>query len=274
MCAATSRSPAALEQRRGERHRVAAGRVPEHDRPAGAAAAPARAVLGDGGELPAQRRLVGDGEIAPVGGGCCPRAARRLPAGVAVADDHVADGAVDREADGAAGAGALRWSRGSAGEQPVEIAVRGPPAAGDADQAAVRDLAHVHVRRRGAPRRARRPRRRARKATSVERSCSAGADDLDPVGEKLPAALGDRGGVVEGPGRPAVERRQQAGKRRRAATSRSRSGQRRASAGTARRARTRPARSSSVPRPRGPPGLRRRGRRSRPARRAISGPRS
>ena len=104
---------------------------------------------------------------------------------------------------------------GSAGEQAVEVVVRRPPAAGDADQAGVRDLAHVHA---GVVERLDELGRLAatgRKATRVERSPSAGLTTSTRVGEELPAALGDGGGMIEGPGRAAVERRQQARERRR-----------------------------------------------------------
>ena len=46
------RAPAPLEQRRGERHRIATGSIPEHHRAARAAAPAARAVLGDRRQLP------------------------------------------------------------------------------------------------------------------------------------------------------------------------------------------------------------------------------
>ena len=69
--------------------------------------------------------------------------------------------------------------------------------------------------RRGAPRRPRPVGAAGRKATRVERSGSARADHLDPVGEELTAALGGGGGMVEAPGRPAVECGQKAGERRR-----------------------------------------------------------
>ena len=69
--------------------------------------------------------------------------------------------------------------------------------------------------RRGAPRRSRPAEPAGRKATRVERSASSRADHLDHVREELTAPLGGGGGMIEGPGRPAVECSQEAGERRR-----------------------------------------------------------
>ena len=115
MCAATSRSSAPSSSRSaandtvsrpGASQKTTVPQVRQRPRLASCSETAARSQ--------ARARLVLDDEIAPVRGGGRPRAARRLLAGVAVADEHVAHRPVDREAHGPAGAGSLAPHAGSA----------------------------------------------------------------------------------------------------------------------------------------------------------------
>src|SRR4051794_9383574 len=96
----------------------------------------------------------------------------------------------------------------------MEVALRRPPAAGDADEACRRDLPDVDVglveRRHELGRVAARPEGYERRALARR-----WADDLEPLREKHPAALGDGSSVLEGPRGTRVERGEETGERRR-----------------------------------------------------------
>ena len=137
-------------------------------------------------------RLVADGEIAPVARPM--RAtARRSPPGTPSQWQTITSRTGPSIAKRTAPQGQAPWPRhaGSAGEQAIEIAVRRPPAARDADQAGCRDLADVHagvVERLDELGRLAGGRGRRRASSARPRP---GSTTSTRVGEQLAAALGD-----------------------------------------------------------------------------------
>ena len=204
--------------------------------------------------------------------GRSPWPSRSRTAGVAVTDEDVSQRSVDRVADGTAAAASLAHQPSSASSSRS----RSPSLVHQPHETRTRPVRGISRTWTPAP---------SRRSTSArgllpagpegdERRAVVGHDHLEPPGEELAAALGDSGGVLEGPGRPELERREQPRERRRRPPVRLEpdgTGTRlEAAVGLVRR----PGRSTRARRPAAGPAPRRRAPPSRPARRATSARRS